>query len=193
MTIALAQYVACSVANGPGKRAVLWVQGCEKNCYHCCNPQFQEFLPIEVPLSEICNQIIKDCETHNLRGLTLSGGEPLHPRNAQSFHTLINNIRQKKDIDILAFTGYTESEISEVAPWAYEFIDLLIAGPYIHTLHHSLGLVASTNQKIIRCSDKFSDITDDEIMYGKRIIETHINKAGGLMITGLVHPDDFAM
>ena len=29
-------------SEGPGKRLALWVQGCERRCPGCCNPNMQE-------------------------------------------------------------------------------------------------------------------------------------------------------
>src|SRR4051812_10819834 len=40
----LAQVIACTEAEGPGRRFAVWVQGCPLRCPGCCNP---EMLPFE--------------------------------------------------------------------------------------------------------------------------------------------------
>ena len=36
----VADIVAETVVEGPGKRLAIWVQGCEIRCPGCCNPRF---------------------------------------------------------------------------------------------------------------------------------------------------------
>ncbi len=54
LTLRVAAYEPHSLANGPGVRAVLWVQGCGRRCPGCFNPEFQ---PREggrlVPVAEV--------------------------------------------------------------------------------------------------------------------------------------------
>lgn len=32
-----------TISEGPGHRIALWVQGCDRKCKGCCNPEMQEF------------------------------------------------------------------------------------------------------------------------------------------------------
>lgn len=43
LTLSVAQFVACTEAEGPGKRFALWMQGCPMRCPGCCNPEFIPF------------------------------------------------------------------------------------------------------------------------------------------------------
>ena len=55
----LHQFLPASRANGPGLRAVLWVQGCSLGCPGCFNPQthpFNEGQP--VPVENLVSQIV---------------------------------------------------------------------------------------------------------------------------------------
>ncbi|HEY8504811.1 MAG TPA: 4Fe-4S cluster-binding domain-containing protein, partial [Gemmataceae bacterium] len=41
--LSIAQTVACTEAEGPGKRFAVWFQGCPLRCPGCCNPEFLPF------------------------------------------------------------------------------------------------------------------------------------------------------
>ena len=190
MEISIAQYMHCSKSNGVGKRSVIWLQGCDNRCIKCCNPQFQEFKHIPVNIEEISQTIIKDFATYNLRGITLSGGEPLHDQHTASLKQLIDIIRKNVNLDILAFSGYPEKYIIDNLSWVNDYIDLIIAGPFEYNLKHNAGIIASTNQSIMRLSNKFDDVTDEQLWNNKRIIETHVKADGEMIITGLIDPSD---
>ena len=62
-----------SKVNGPGNRAVVWVQGCSLHCENCFNKAAHSLNGgIELTPEQIIAQI--DCEA--VDGLTVSGGEP---------------------------------------------------------------------------------------------------------------------
>lgn len=179
--IEVAKYVSCSKSNGPGDRCVLWFQGCDKKCQECCNQELQEFKNINRNIDKLVFQVNQDIEKYNLRGITLTGGEPLHLKNLEKIKIFLNKI--KYDIDVFVFSGLTKHEINQID---VSFVDLIIAGPYISTLKREKGLVSSSNQKIIRLSEKFNDVSDEQILNGDRIIEIY-NSNGGLIISGLVN------
>ena len=176
----IAQYISCSRGNGPGKRAVIWVQGCSRRCMNCSNPNFQPFKPCNITTEIISEKIIYDFHKYSLRGVTFSGGEPLHYLHEKTVCEIIDNVRSHVDIDIMAFSGYT------VVPlWAQNYFDMIITGPYLEKLSIDTGIIASKNQHIIRFSDKFNDICDYRLKYDKRIIEVFRNN-DEVIITGLI-------
>ena len=71
-----------SLVNGPGVRAVVWVQGCGRRCPGCFNP---EFLPFEggraVPVAEVI-QWIADSAAAGNRAPDARSGLPAPPRQA---------------------------------------------------------------------------------------------------------------
>src|SRR5437588_8663798 len=77
VVLRIAQTVACTEAEGPGRRYALWFQGCPLRCPGCCNP---EMLPFEggtaVPLAEVLREI-EAARAEGVEGITLLGGEPL--------------------------------------------------------------------------------------------------------------------
>ena len=77
------QYYPIDVLNGPGTRCTLFVSGCEHQCRGCYN-QSTWSLDSGVPFTqELSDQIIADLQDTKIkrRGLSLSGGDPLHPAN----------------------------------------------------------------------------------------------------------------
>jgi len=179
--LSLAQYLEDSTANGPGHRAVIWLYGCEQNCTNCCNPRFREFIAPDTDIETFSYNLINDIKRLSLRGITLSGGEPFHPTHIEAIKKLIKLVRQQVPIDVMVFSGY-----KIIPEWAKDYVDLVIAGPYIDELRHDRGLIASTNQKIVRFTDRFDDISDDEIINGERIIEAYISNSGDIIFSGLI-------
>src|SRR3954463_8685683 len=70
----IGHWIACTEAEGPGRRFALWFQGCPLRCAGCCNPEFLSFKGGESRhLDDVWQQVrsAKDIE-----GITLLGGEP---------------------------------------------------------------------------------------------------------------------
>ncbi len=77
------QYYPVDVINGPGTRATLFVSGCEHQCPGCYN-QSTWRLDGGKPFDEaMSDRVIADLNDSRIkrRGLSLSGGDPLHPAN----------------------------------------------------------------------------------------------------------------
>ena len=74
-TLRLHGFEPCSAANGPGRRAVLWVQGCTLACPGCFNPRTHDRSGDQVGVDELFSRI--DQLGDRIEGVTVSGGEPL--------------------------------------------------------------------------------------------------------------------
>src|SRR4051812_24288102 len=97
-----------SEANGPGKRAVLWFQGCNLACKGCWNPETHSFNEKNrTSIGDIQDWILS---LKDIEGITFSGGEPM--QQAPYLYTLVAFIREKRaDLTIGMYTGYTEKEL----------------------------------------------------------------------------------
>ena len=66
---------ASTTALGPGRRFVIWLQGCKRRCYGCASPEFQ---PLDggtrISVDQLLDKIV---ESTDIDGLTVSGGEPM--------------------------------------------------------------------------------------------------------------------
>ena len=97
------QYYPVDVINGPGTRATLFVSGCEHQCPGCYN-QSTWRLDGGKPFDEaMSDRVISDLNDSRIkrRGLSLSGGDPLHPANVPHVLALVKRVRAEcpgKDI-----------------------------------------------------------------------------------------------
>jgi anaerobic ribonucleoside-triphosphate reductase activating protein len=71
------------IANGPGCRVSLFVQGCEFNCPGCFNTVAKDFDGGSLFTEQTQDAILALAEPEHISGLSILGGEPLHPRNRE--------------------------------------------------------------------------------------------------------------
>jgi len=141
---------------GPGKRFVLWVQGCKKHCKGCIFPSGQYvgekgyWMNIDTIYDEIVN-------VHNLTGITISGGEPFLQASAVS--RLVCKVKMETSLDIMIYSGYTLAELHNLHDDDIESIlcniDILIDGEYVEELNTNSIYRGSDNQVIHILSDKY--------------------------------------
>lgn len=144
----LAGFLAKSEVNGPGTRAVLWVQGCPIRCEGCFNVPFQSFSPATlVPVSELAETILS---LPGIDGITFSGGEPF--AQAGPLAALGERLR-RAGLTVVTYTGYTAEQLAagEDSSWPalLAVTDLLIAGPFVAGLAGEDPLKGSANQQVI--------------------------------------------
>ena len=144
-------------ALGPGTRAAIWVQGCPLNCHGCLAPQWIPFVPA---LSLTPLEILDQLDLESIGGLTFSGGEPME--QAAGLAALVRLARQKKDLDLICFTGYRYERLLKNPPNSgvsalLREVDVLIDGPFIQSLNDSVGLRGSSNQRIIHLTSRLRE------------------------------------
>jgi len=148
------KYYPIDVLNGEGTRCVLFVSGCSHQCKGCYNQSTWSPDAGELFTDELAGQIIEDLNDTRIRrqGLTLSGGDPLHPANLNGVLKLIKRVKAEcVDKDIWMWTGYTLSELNEQQKEIVDLIDVLIDGKFVQELADpSLPWRGSSNQVIYR-------------------------------------------
>lgn len=146
------QYHPIDVVNGPGTRCTLFVSGCEHNCKGCYNQSTWSLRSGHPYTQDLEDRIIADLNDTRItkRGLSLSGGDPLHPQNVSAILHLVKRVKQEcSGKDIWLWTGYLLSELSEAQKQVLEYIDVLIDGKFIKDLADpSLDWRGSSNQVI---------------------------------------------
>ena len=125
------QYYPVDVINGPGTRATLFVSGCEHQCPGCYN-QSTWRLDGGKPFDEaMSDRIISDLNDSRIkrRGLSLSGGDPLHPANVPQVLALVQRVRAEcPGKDIWCWTGYLLGELSPAQRELVCLLDVLVDG-----------------------------------------------------------------
>jgi len=144
-----------SYSNGPGKRAVLWLQGCTLNCTGCFNPSTHTFSGGKpVLISELLKKLFR---IHpKIEGLTISGGEPL--QQLKPLLSFLTQIRNETSLSIVLFSGFTFEEIRAMPQLdrLIYLVDVLIAGRYDHTVPSSNPWIGSGNTTIHFFTPRYS-------------------------------------
>ena len=135
--------------NGNGLRVVLWVSGCEHKCKNCHNKitwDIESGLDFDKKAKE---EIFKQLEKDYIKGITFSGGDPLHPKNKEDILSFAKEIKEKYPTkDIWLYTGYIWEDIQHLD--GIKNVDVLVDGKYIEELSdENLQWVGSSNQRII--------------------------------------------
>lgn len=179
-------YVDESEVNGPGSRAVVWVQGCLRECPGCFNPASWSFESNQlISIEELTEKILNNPRNS---GVTFSGGEPFW--QATALAELAKRVKAA-GLNVMSFTGFTLEELrhasrTKSAPQGagelLEQLDILIDGPFVESLIiHSLDSpISSRNQRV----HIFNPALKDQIDWASDQIEIHILKDGSRIITG---------
>lgn len=193
------RFLPISYANGPGRRATIWLQGCSLNCPGCYNPDTHNpeggFI---ISTSELYDKIVS--LKNSIKGITISGGEPLE--QAESLAELVQKIRETTNYTIILFTGYEWDELENILNFSEEktnpkpmlnpnavkkiinSIDILIAGRFDFKQKTPRHLIGSAN-KTIRFFTKHYNIKDLEKVPESEIV---ITSGGNVLISGINPP-----
>ena len=135
--------------NGDGLRVVLWVAGCEHCCEECHNPVTWDINDGLTFDDDAKNEIFEQLKHSYISGITLSGGDPLHPGNREDIGKLIDEIKKNYPTKtIWLYTGYEWNEIKDL-PFISK-TDVVVDGKYEDGLRDiKLMWRGSSNQKVI--------------------------------------------
>lgn len=144
------------IANGPGIGVSVFLQGCERHCEGCFNPETWDFEGGQEFTQDTLKHIINALTANGIkRHLSILGGEPLHPNNLFLTQLIISTVKQElPETKIYIWTGYTIEELRKSSSKALQYIlstaDVLIDGPYIEAERDiTLPMRGSRNQRII--------------------------------------------
>lgn len=170
---------------GPGRRSVLWVQGCPFHCAGCIAPDWIPFKPAKsIAPREAAEFLLSDPE---VTGITLSGGEPM--MQAHPLAQMLEAARRIRPIDVILYTGFRYEDLLRRPPGIgvhrlIELLDVMIDGPYIERLNDNQGVRGSSNQRILRLTNQLDGFDFEE---QPRSIELRIQN-GQILIIGV--PDN---
>ncbi|EGU47769.1 anaerobic ribonucleotide reductase-activating protein [Vibrio ichthyoenteri ATCC 700023] len=148
------QYYPIDVINGPGTRCTLFVSGCVHQCKGCYNQSTLRLDSGHEFTQALEDQIIADLNDTRIKrkGLSLSGGDPLHPANVSSVLKLVQRVRNEcPGKDIWLWSGYTLAELSDEQRAVVDLLDVLVDGKFVQEKKDlNLEWRGSSNQVIHR-------------------------------------------
>ncbi|MBW8003130.1 MAG: 4Fe-4S cluster-binding domain-containing protein [Planctomycetes bacterium] len=129
-----------SIAEGPGIRTVLFLQGCDQRCEGCHNAKTWDTdkgKPVQI--IDLANEIRQNTVNANL---TISGGEPL-----MQVPAILELLNLLNDFNVALYTG---CELEEVPKELLQRLDYIKVGKYDKEKHcTTIDYIGSTNQRFI--------------------------------------------
>ena len=138
------------ISNGPGVRVSIFMQGCTFNCKNCFNPETHDFNGGREFLDETIEKVLDLCSLEHIVGLSILGGEPMHPKNIDGTTKLAKAFRERyPDKTIWVWSGFLfDRDLKDKE--VLKYIDVLVDGQYKDELHNpKLKYCGSENQRVI--------------------------------------------
>ena len=151
------------ISNGPGVRISIFMQGCTFNCKECFNPETHSFEGGKEFTDETIDRVIELCQNENINGLSILGGEPLHPKNIEGTTKLVKTFKEKiPNKDVWIWSGFSyDGELKDKE--VLKYTDVLVDGRYVDELRNpTLKWRGSENQRVI---DVQKSLNNSEIIY----------------------------
>ena len=145
------------VNNGEGCRVTLFVSGCSHRCKGCHNPETWNFDFGKDFNDEVKIRLFDIVSKPYIKGLTLSGGDPL-----DSYDDILDLVKEFRNRfgetkDIWVYTGYVIDDLLKLnKDEILDYIDVLVDGEYIEEQRDvSLAFRGSKNQRIIKIRERY--------------------------------------
>jgi len=192
----VAAWLPCTEVEGPGRRAALWVQGCDKRCPGCCNQRMLPFVEREMlPAAEVVQRLAEAQDAFGIEGVTFMGGEPM--LQARGLAQVALGARAL-GLTVMVFTGYTLDELATVQPADWQALlqasDVLVDGQYLAQQPDTeRRWIGSRNQRVHYLSARY-DASIERLTQKGRDIELRFGLDGALRVNGwpvrIVRPRD---
>ena len=175
---------------GPGRRIGIWFQGCSIRCAGCISADTWGFRKSNITVADVVGKLEQWLEEAD--GVTISGGEPFDQIDALT--SLLNQIRQKTDRDVLLFTGYAREVVGGQLSKLDGLVDALVSDPYIMDEPPLRDLRGSDNQRLWclteRARERFAQY-DEPIEQRTSSLDVSFDENGQVWFAGIPKPGDF--
>ena len=137
------------ISNGPGVRVSIFMQGCHFHCKNCFNSETWDFEGGKEFTDDIINKVLDLSNKDHIVGLSILGGEPMHPVNIEGTTKLAKAFKEKyPNKDIWVWSGFRYEDLK--GKDVFKYIDVLVDGQYVDELHDpTLKWRGSSNQRVI--------------------------------------------
>ena len=137
------------ISNGPGVRVSIFMQGCHFHCKNCFNSETWDFEGGKEFTDDTINKVLDLSNKEHIIGLSILGGEPMHPVNIEGTTKLAKAFKEKyPNKDIWVWSGFRYEDLK--GKDVFKYIDVLVDGQYVDELHDpTLKWKGSSNQRVI--------------------------------------------
>lgn len=146
------------IADGPGVRVSIFMQGCTFNCKNCFNPETHDFNGGKEFTDETIDRVLTLCENENIEGLSILGGEPMHPKNIEGTTLLAKKFKEKfPEKNIWVWSGFQfDKDLKDKE--VVKYLDVLVDGQYKDELRNpTLKWKGSSNQRVIDVQESLKE------------------------------------
>ena len=137
------------IANGPGFRVSIYVQGCNNHCPGCFNPETWDFEGGREFNNAVKNKFLELGKSKKIAGFSILGGEPL--QQGKDMLDLVKEIKEiYPDKTIWMWTGCVYEELTPEQLEIVKYVDVLIDGRFDAKLKSLRSRYkGSSNQRVI--------------------------------------------
>ena len=137
------------IADGPGVRVSIFMQGCAFHCKNCFNSETWDFNGGKEFTDETIKKVLELCDKDYIKGLSILGGEPMHPNNIDGTTKLAKAFKEKYPNKTLwVWSGFLFEQLKNQE--VLKYVDVLVDGQYVDELHDPrLKWKGSSNQRVI--------------------------------------------
>lgn len=138
------------ISDGPGVRVSIFMQGCTFNCKKCFNPETHDFNGGKEFTDETIDTVLKLCEKDHIEGLSILGGEPMHPKNIEGTTKLAKAFKEKfPEKTLWAWSGF-QFDKGLKDKEVMNYLDVLVDGQFVDEQSNPmLEWRGSENQRVI--------------------------------------------
>ncbi len=138
------------ISNGPGVRVSIFFQGCAFHCKNCFNPETWDFNGGLEFGDEQIEEIIELAKPDHITGLSILGGEPMHPKNIEATTRLAKRFKEVyPNKTIWSWSGFLFDEYIKDKE-VVNYLDVVVDGQFVDELRNpNLKWRGSSNQRVI--------------------------------------------
>ena len=146
------------ISNGPGVRVSVFMQGCEFHCKNCFNPETWSFENGKEFTQGTIDEVLNLCKQDYIKGLSILGGEPMHPKNIDGTTKLAKAFKEKyPNKNLWMWSGFKFDEDLKDKE-VMKYVDVLVDGRFVDEMHNpKLKWRGSTNQRVIDVQKSLKD------------------------------------
>ncbi len=180
----IARLAENSAVLGPGRRAVVWVHGCSRDCPGCVGRSMNRSAASEEWTAEALARWT--LALPGIEGVTVSGGEP-YEQDPAALAEYLEALRRASELSVMLYTGRLIGEwrSSPGHRRVLDSVDLAVDGEYIEAADHGEKWRGSANQRFHCLTSRYAATAAEWTAARGREWELDLAPDGGLYLNGL--------